>query len=299
MDRRKFLRGSLLTLVAAPAWLSCAFQKGGTVDPENPDEIPANIVGRAYLQAQKQGKPLLVIVVPTNANQKYQRGHAFGEYLNHGGFARWPLATCEMLCANTAELSTLVSVTQEPLMYLLEDDGGTIKATALDASLPDLSYGRGDWNEEPKEINQRISVISQLVHQHLAKDEAMLKARAQKAKKAFGEEANDIEAQLQAGKKPTPAAAERFAVLVAGAAAEANSTQNKELLGLLEAVAAEKFASKRINGSRWANASGCGTHYEDATPEELEREGMMDCGMGFVPTKSSRFLSFYTLSEAI
>jgi hypothetical protein len=49
-----------------------------------------------------------------------------------------------------------------------------------------------------------------------------------------------------------------------------------------------RLTKKRVPGSHWADASGCGTHVED-DGEQL----MPACGMGHVPSKSSRFLYLY------
>ena len=54
------------------------------------------------------------------------------------------------------------------------------------------------------------------------------------------------------------------------------------------AVNAEPWASERIPGSHWANATGCGLHVEEA-----ETEMMMACGMGHVPARGARFLYFF------
>ena len=51
-----------------------------------------------------------------------------------------------------------------------------------------------------------------------------------------------------------------------------------------------RLVKRRIPGSHWANASGCGTEVEG----DQDSEGMhVACGMGHVPSKSSRFLYLY------
>ena len=49
-----------------------------------------------------------------------------------------------------------------------------------------------------------------------------------------------------------------------------------------------RLVKQRIPGSHWANASGCGTRVEDDT----DALGVA-CGMGHVPSKSTRFLYLY------
>jgi hypothetical protein len=50
-----------------------------------------------------------------------------------------------------------------------------------------------------------------------------------------------------------------------------------------------RLTKKRVPGSHWADASGCGTHVEGD-----DNTLMPACGMGHVPSKSSRFLYLYT-----
>jgi hypothetical protein len=54
----------------------------------------------------------------------------------------------------------------------------------------------------------------------------------------------------------------------------------------------QRLTKHRVPGSHWANASGCGTSVEDDDPAGL----MPACGMGHVPSKSSRFLYLYALT---
>jgi hypothetical protein len=53
------------------------------------------------------------------------------------------------------------------------------------------------------------------------------------------------------------------------------------------------------SGSYWANVSMCGLpHVEGLVDREADEKVAMDCGMGHVSSKSSRFLYFYTQSPA-
>ena len=287
MRRRNFLRGAALSFVALPAWLGCAFQRGGSVDFTNPEEVVDNAVGRAFLEAQKLGKPLLVIVVPKDATQRYDRGHAWGEFLNYGEI--WPLALCGVICANEKELSELVPVSGEPLFYVLESEAGVIKATAHDTKLQSFSESRRKYDEGADAgPDDRIKALSTLVKSALAKDATMINTRALFVEAALGEEATRFKARVG---KTTLAESDRFAAILA------NSTpQNLEAL---TSAATARVKSKKIEGSRWTQASGCGPDmHEDATEEEREKMGMFDCGMGFLPEKSMRFLTFFTDTSA-
>jgi hypothetical protein len=286
MKRRSFLQGSALSLLAIPAWLGCAFQKGGAVDFTNPEEVIDNVVGRAFLEAQRLGKPLFVIVVPKDETQRYDRGHAWGEFLNYGEI--WPLALCGVICANEKELSALVPVSGEPWFYVLESEAGTIKATAHDTTLPSFSESRRKYEEGEDSTDKRINALYVLVKNALAKNNKMLAARALVAEAALGEEALRFKARSG---KITLAEADRFAAILAK-----STPQNLEAL---TSAAVARVKSKKIEGSRWTQASGCGPdEHEDATEEEREQMGMFDCGMGFLPAKSTRFLTFFTDSSA-
>jgi hypothetical protein len=73
--------------------------------------------------------------------------------------------------------------------------------------------------------------------------------------------------------------------LVRVALGAAASTQVAELAALARA----RYVEKRIPGTHWGNASGCGSSVE----EDVEPAIMPDCGMGHVPARSSRFLYLY------
>ncbi|WP_437676718.1 hypothetical protein [Sorangium sp. So ce131] len=53
-----------------------------------------------------------------------------------------------------------------------------------------------------------------------------------------------------------------------------------------------RLVKKPPAGAHWANASGCGTDVEG-----VEENLIMGCGMGHVPTKSRRFLYFFSINE--
>lgn len=57
----------------------------------------------------------------------------------------------------------------------------------------------------------------------------------------------------------------------------------------LAATARVRLSDHDIPGARWAHSSGCGTTFEHHDKSDDQR-GMIDCGMGFVPEKSRRFL---------
>jgi hypothetical protein len=281
MKRRNFLQGATLSLLTLPAWLGCAFQRGGSIDLTNPDEVVDNAVSRAFLNAQKIGKPLMVVVIPKDATQRYDRGHAWGEYLNYGFL--WPMALCEVICANEKEISELGPVSGEPLFYLIDSDAGSIKVTPYNTKMTPFSQTREYDDAEEGDVDVRIRALGKLVGDALAKDNAMLQERA-----ALVEVALKIDAKqsLLLSSNISIKEADRFAAIIAR-----NSPRNTQTL---ELAAQERLKAKKIEGSRWTHASPCGGDtYEDATEKEQE-DGVSKCGMGYIPAKSERFLTFFT-----
>ena len=64
------------------------------------------------------------------------------------------------------------------------------------------------------------------------------------------------------------------------------TTANQSLAAL---VRDRLVRSQPPKGSRWGRSGGCGTRIEGA-----RSHAMIGCGMGHVPERSQRFLSFYT-----
>src|SRR6184192_250765 len=97
MRRRSFLQFTVATLAVAPL--------------------------RAFAaRPAERRKPLLIIVNPANGEAKWERGAAFGEYLNHGSDAQLaPLAAYEVLCAPMSEVRRLAPDVQgEPWLVAVD-----------------------------------------------------------------------------------------------------------------------------------------------------------------------------------
>lgn len=75
---------------------------------------------------------------------------------------------------------------------------------------------------------------------------------------------------------------------VGGAQIDAMERHLLAVLPVRAAVNPEPWASERIPGSHWANATGCGLRLEEA-----DTGMMMGCGMGHVPARGARFLYFF------
>jgi hypothetical protein len=60
-----------------------------------------------------------------------------------------------------------------------------------------------------------------------------------------------------------------------------------------------RIVKKAPAGAHWANVSACGyAHVEDLVDREADEKMSVDCGMGFSPDKSSRFLYFFSQTPA-
>ena len=145
MNRRKFLGTAATAAVIAtwPGWLRRAFAETPALAKE---AAGLAVLSEGYRHAQRAGKPLLVLVIPADDGQKYDRGRAFGEYLNHGSAEQLaPLALCEVACAEMAKLRRLAPAAGEgePLMVLIETDQVPARVQRFDVAL--VEEPERDW----------------------------------------------------------------------------------------------------------------------------------------------------------
>lgn len=320
MKRRAFLgaaakASAAIALVAAdwPHFLREAFADEGTdakaraaQSAEQAKRDRLALLSDAYRRAQRAGKPLLAIVVPSDNSDKWVRGQYFGNWLNHGSVEqRWPLALCEVVCAGMDDLRQLVPTVGlgEPLMVLIETDQVPATVRRLEAKMPaegaagagrHFARDAGEWAEqqrrEDEEIETRIAVLSKLLQAAVADGPQLLEKRANQLRAALAPETARIEiasAGLRADQADT------LAALVALTAQQADRTERAALHKLLADAAGARLRKQRIPGSYWARQSGCGTTVEGAE----DRSAMVACGMGHVPEKSQRFLYFFTVPK--
>jgi hypothetical protein len=117
MKRRAFLVG----LASAPLWIRRAFGDASVGG--------ARVGLRAGDAATTTTRPTLVLVVPPDENARWERGAAFGEWLNHADDrALAPLALVDVVCAPARDFGASGS----PLMLLVV--GSTVHR--LDGPLP-------------------------------------------------------------------------------------------------------------------------------------------------------------------
>lgn len=171
MNRRKFLGSAAAAIAVAawPDWLRRAFADVA-VSPVGGDAATAAALAEALRRAREAGRPALVLVIPEDGGDVYERGHLFGEYLNHATDEQLaPLGRAEVLCAKVADLRAAGvrdGVDGEPLMVAVPPQG---RARSLAANVPSW---RGDFRNLPRDedavVRRRIDLIADLVRRGLA-----------------------------------------------------------------------------------------------------------------------------------
>ncbi|HZS38273.1 MAG TPA: hypothetical protein VFF06_15655 [Polyangia bacterium] len=183
MKRRDFFR-TAASAAAACAWPALVRRAFADASCDPSSGKPGVELAAAYRRAQRAGKPLVVFVVPAADGEKYDRGHAFGEFLNNAADAEMaPLATAEVVCATMAELERLVpnAGKGEPLVMVV----GTDRAPAPIARFAD-ALPKWEWRDDDAKadaiIDRRIALVGEWLSQQLPlpanADVAQLAARA-------------------------------------------------------------------------------------------------------------------------
>ena len=312
MNRRKFLRSlstsaALTVPAAAVTWPH--FVRRAFADPappaahaEDADDALA-VVSESFRRAQRAGKPLLVFIIPQDSGAKWERGHAFGAWLNHGTAEElWALALAEVACATMNDLRRLVPTVglDEPLMVVVETDAVPANVTRLNAELGKSQRGRppasvNDWREQERQeeaqVDGQIATLARLARKGLNEGEGTLARRAAQARAALPPE---LLAQLVGG-TPSPALLAQPAQLdrLAAVWTAAEPERAAGRVTALGAAVKQRLLHQRLPGSHWATSHGCGTSIEGHP--DFGRG--IACGMGHVPTKSARFLYFYTVPK--
>jgi hypothetical protein len=190
MKRRDFFRtaASAAAVAAWPQLVRRAFADA-SCDPSGGP--PGLELAGAYRRAQRAGKPLVVFVVPAADGEKYDRGHAFGEYLNNAPDDQMAaLASAEVVCATMAELKRLVPNAGggEPLAIVVGTDRAPAPVARFTAALPKWEW-RDDDDKADAIIDRRIALIGEWLGKQLPlpanADVAPLAARAKREVRAL------------------------------------------------------------------------------------------------------------------
>lgn len=326
MKRRGFL-ASGVTAGAATMWPSLlrdAFAaRPQTDDPDKAAQAEVRyktelaVISEGYRRAQQQGKPLLVLIIPADDTQKWERGRVLGAWLNHGTAEQVaPVLMAEVICASMRPLRTIAPSIGlgEPLMIVLETDKIPAVATELTAVLPSVEAVRmalhkkwqrekqrpeDTWAEQSKQeeaaVEQQIAEVSQLVRAALLRDEAMLSARVTQVQ---GKLAPTLAVRAQAGISSLAGLSDAevdasAAVLLKAAPAG----QRDKVYARLRTAIEAKLIKPKLPGAYWATNGGCATHVERPRPADDHYVSIVGCGMGHVPQKAVRFLYFFLPGE--
>ena len=164
MKRRIVLGGALASLLAAPALRAFAQDR----PPE--DALLAGL-SEAYRAALRAHRPLLVLVIPEDDAQRWDRGGAFGALINHGpDDALVALGLVELACATSRTLRELVpqAPSGEPLLVLVDPSSVPASVRALDRPLPAMP---SDWSTPDPvlddAIDRRIATLAGLLREGL------------------------------------------------------------------------------------------------------------------------------------
>jgi hypothetical protein len=279
MKRRGFVKLGAMSaaLGSVPAFIARAFAQDACED----DSTRIAAAASAYRRARATGRPLLVLVVPETEDMiAYERQHAFGEWLNHGGDETLAmLALTEVFVGRMSHVRRVLPSTpaEDAVMLLVETSELPSRVVPLRAELPNLFDGSPwaegmTWEERERRdearIDERVAILTSLLRGALVPDAATISRRVAQA-----ESVRNLE--------------HRAAVHYARAMASSAETRASMLHDLAER-ARERLVGERVPGSRWARSSGCGTTIEG----EEDNIGVA-CGMGHVPARSVRFLYFY------
>lgn len=319
MKRRSILKGLALGAGGAsvPLWLAGPFGVDQTetsdceldadllrfeVEPPNPvaepftTDLPACDPPSAPPCRPCAARPKLVLVIPDDANERYYRGHAFGELLHAADdltLAR--LALFDVQCATSDELKATLGrpLKGEPWMVVIDETGPKRVVTPL--TDPQLRLdGEGEIPLLDERIDARIARLSAMV-EAAASPALVARLAAAEARAVPPHLAGELDAVLSDAIAPRlelveAATATLLAQVLAPAGRadwEFSRLRDAVLPRLAELTRERLLRSRPPAGSRWAQTAGCGVRIEG----HKQRFGI-GCGMGHVPERSRRFLAW-------
>jgi hypothetical protein len=288
MTRRHFLLGlsagaasTALTLLGADWW-------------EHSPLKAAHLLDAVFEGAKANGKPLLVLVIPSNHEQAWFRGEQMGALLNHATHVQLaPLGLCELVCVPEAQVrarfpvvpagSELVLVETDeaapsPRMIEFERGPALPSPQAMDFKEHErVTLARSHW---------QLDALAQRLEVELWGRAGMRQRRLDQLRAAQGSGV-ELAAQAERLKKPGQA--------FVSAALAMNDGSDECIAALAQGVAA-RWRDQAPPGSQWAR-SGCGVRIEGELLR-LSRIGY-SCGIGHAPELSRRFLYLYVQKSEV
>ncbi len=252
MKRRNFTKNS--------AWIGLGLLASTLAWRRVLGQAPADSIREgheAWQRARTRGVPLIVMVIPGDETAAWERGRAWGIFLNHGAAEILAaFAQVEVVCLRIAELaevfpSTVLPVGEPLIVRFQQAPAAThasdhVETEGFDAPLPTPGPSHltpeGEMADDQQYIDQTIEVIRGLVQRALI-------------------------GQLQ------------------HLTAETRSRAIQETH--------RRFIAARIPGSYWATQNACGIRIESPPPSPTHRVTFIACGMGHTPERARRFLHFF------
>jgi len=293
--RRRFIAGVVAGAgaTAIPHWLSHTFGLG--THALHPHGVGA-LVGHA--QAPQR---LLVIVIPEDPGARWDRGYAFGAWLNHGTAQQlsW-LAFAEVCCEHVADLPGLgIDLEGDPWMVLVEPALGRVTPIVPAAAQEDVvavelppNRETGEQRED-LELQSSLAEIDALARGLQAAIEPELERWATAEREALGcRDVDALDDKARHGGWPWNKQVREAPAALLLASRDDDTTLSESIVAqaFAEDVRA-RYVLREIPGSRWGRGSGCGTQIEGDAPRYV------GCGMGHVPQLSRRFLFFFSDPE--
>ncbi len=286
MNRRLFLQLSSFSAAAGAVRLVFshpAFRSG-------PDGLRGEIA-----KARERGKPLLVLVIPSKDEAKWDRGRTLGAWINHAGEdGMADLSLVDVVCAGADEVASQfpeIDPAEEPWMFFVDTRGKLPMVLPIDPELPKLEGQVGAFlggMNVDQIIRDRIAALEAAVHEAVAGGDRLEFLARQSSAKLSTTELAVIDSLLLA--RLDTDLLDRGAARLRFVASKKSRTVRGRVTTQLAEVGVTRHRQEPPGGAKWATSSGCGVCVEGDKGMGIA----VLCGMGFVPELSRRFLYFFT-----
>lgn len=290
MLRRQILKLTAGTAISALGFRVLAF--------DEKKALPK--LDRAFAEASRAGRPLLVFVVAADPSLRYLDGVALGAFLNHGSDEDLaPLALTNIVCAPLAAIRAIAphgTLGDDPLLVLLRPSVAAadcqVATFALEREQPEndpFSSNDGRTYEQilaqsADRIEKRSAKIAKFLWTELGPER--VKELAALVRPKLGEaEVAQLDAPELAVAALSSARLRAGAAILLERVAGASGKDRAQVVTVLASEVRESIVKAPPAGAKWASSDGCGTKIEGE-----EDELRIACGMGFVPPLEQRFL---------
>jgi hypothetical protein len=289
LNRRDLMRWSVAAAagMGVTGWLGACF----ATDEDAAREGAEGPVLDAWRAAREQGRPLLVLVIPSDDSLKGARGDDWGTLFLHAPLeTQAELASFEVVCSTIDEAqASLPKVRDVPgdeaSAFVVEAGAGSARSVDLDHSREECELDWDGWEEQDAAVASRLQRQAEALNQFLTPSADVLLARAKQSRAALGSEAPMEGAAFDAS------LAERAPAIVRSWAEQAGEAERLQWLTALADCFRAKYAVNSPRGAHWATSSGCGIDIEGCE----DGGSGISCGMAMIPELSQRFLYFYKL----